>query len=88
MPVLVNNFDTMGYRRSEIFVFVQEIFTANDVTYVKVQIMLVEKIKLKRETVNYEAVKFINWSITTHRNSKSKEKYMDYSVTAIHTSLS
>ena len=40
----------------------QETFTANDGSYVKVYIMLVEKITFKRENVsaNYEAVNFIN----------------------------
>ena len=40
----------------------QETFIANNITYVKVQIMLVEKMTFKREkmSVNYEAVKFIN----------------------------
>ena len=37
-------------------------FTAKNVNYVKVQIMLIEKIVFKREKifVNYEAAKFIN----------------------------
>ena len=52
----------------------QETFTANNVSYVKVQIMLAEKITFKRQniSVNYEAVKFINLSVTTNRNGTIK----------------